>query len=231
IDLTTGIEHPPKRDDYMTKRASTWLADKGTPCPLWSNFLDDVTNADEKLIGFLQRFSGYCLTGLTREQVRTFLFGPGGNDKGVFGGTLVKIMGDYATIAPIEMFLASKYQKHETEIARLKGARLVLTQETQKGRRWDEPKLKALSGGDRLTGRFMRHDFVDFDPTHKILIHGNHKPCLSAVNEAIRRRLLLTLFNVVIPPGKRDPDLSSKLVPETSGDLALDAGWLPRMAT
>jgi len=214
IDLTTGIEHPPKRDDYMTKRASTWLADKGTPCPLWSNFLDDVTNADEKLIGFLQRFSGYCLTGLTREQVLTFLFGAGGNGKGVFGGTLVKIMGDYATIAPIEMFLASKYQKHETEIARLKGARLVLTQETQKGRRWDEPKLKALSGGDRLTGRFMRQDFFDFDPTHKILILGNHKPGLSAVNEAIRRRLLLTLFNVVIPPGKRDPDLSSKLVPE-----------------
>jgi len=219
IDLTTGIERAPERGDYMTKRASTWLADKGTPHPLWTSFLNDVTkadktNADTELIGFLQRLSGYCLTGLTREQVLAFLFGPGGNGKGVFGGTLTKIMGDYAIIAPIEMFLASKYQNHPTEIARLKGARLVLAQETQKGGRWDEPKLKALTGGDRLTGHFMRQDFFDFDPTHKIIILGNHKPGLSAVNEAIRRRLLLTLFNVVIPPAKRDPDLPNKLVPE-----------------
>jgi putative DNA primase/helicase len=214
IDLATGLARAPERGDYMTKRAGTWLADKGTPCPLWINFLNDVTHADKKLIGFLQRLSGYCLTGLIREQILAFLFGPGGNGKGVFGSTLAKILGDYAVIAPIEMFLASKYQDHPTEIARLKGARLVLAQETQKGGRWDEPKLKTLTGGDRLTGRFMRQDFFDFDPTHKIIVLGNHKPGLSAVNEAIRRRLLLTLFNVVIPPAKRDPDLPNKLVPE-----------------
>jgi P4 family phage/plasmid primase-like protien len=212
IDLRNGFEYPPERSHYITKRASTYLAPSGTAHPLWSDFLDTVTNADETLIGFLQRFAGYCLTGLTREHKFAFLYGPGGNGKGVFANTLAKIMGDYAITAPIEMFLAARHQQHPTEIARLKGARLVVAQETQKGRRWDETKLKALTGGDRLSGHFMRQDYFDFDPTHKIIITGNHKPGLSAVNEAIRRRLMLTLFNVVIP--HPDPDFAAKLVPE-----------------
>jgi putative DNA primase/helicase len=214
IDLVTGIERAPDRNDYITKRAGTWLAERGTPHPLWTNFLDLVTEADETLIGFLQRLAGYCLTGLVREHVLAFLYGLGRNGKGVFVGTLAKIMNDYAIIAPIEMFLASKHERHPTEIARLKGARLVIAQETQKGRRWDETKLKVLTGGDRLSGHFMRQDYFDFDPTHKIIVTGNHKPSLSAVNEAIRQRVLLTPFSVVIPVEQQDPDFGAKLIPE-----------------
>jgi len=110
------------------------------------------------------------------------------------------------------MFLAAKFERHPTEIARLKSVRLVIAQETQKGRRWDETKLKTLTSSDPLSGRFMRQDLFDFIPTHNLLIGGNHKPSLSAVNEAIRRRLMLILFKVVI--AKPDPDFAEKLVPE-----------------
>jgi putative DNA primase/helicase len=212
IDLRTGREHPPDRSHYITKRTSTHLAPAGTPHPLWSDFLDVVTEADEKLIGFLQRFAGYCLTGLTREHVLLFIYGPGRNGKGVFANTLAAVMGDYAITAPMEMFLLSKFDRHPTEIARLKGARAVVAQETQKGRRWDETKLKVLTSSDRLSGHFMRQDYFDFDPTHKLMITGNHKPGLASVNEAIRRRLLLTSFKTVI--ADPDPDFAAKLVPE-----------------
>jgi putative DNA primase/helicase len=214
IDLTTGAERAADRADYVTKQAGTWIAEPGTPHPRWSDFLDTVTNADEKLIGFLQRFAGYCLTGLTSEQVFAFLYGPGANGKGVFVGTLARVMGDYAITAPMEMFLATKVDRHPTEIARLKGARLVVAQETQKGRSWDETKLKNLTSSEPLTGHFMRQDFFDFEPTHKLMITGNHKPGLSSINEAIRRRLLLVPFTAQIPFEQRDPDLAAKLVPE-----------------
>jgi P4 family phage/plasmid primase-like protien len=212
VDLRNGFEYPPDRSHYITKRTSTYLAPVGTAHPLWSDFLDVVTEADENLIGFLQRFSGYCLTGLTREHVLAFIYGLGRNGKGVFVNTLAAVMGDYAITAPMEMFLLSKFDRHPTEIARLKGARLVVAQETQKGRRWDETKLKILTSSDPLSGHFMRQDYFDFDPTHKLVITGNHKPGLSSVNEAIRRRLLLTLFKVMIP--NPDPDFAAKLVPE-----------------
>jgi P4 family phage/plasmid primase-like protien len=214
IDLATCEERPPDRADYITKQAGTWVAQTGTPHPLWTGFLDRVTNADEHLIGFLQRLAGYCLTGLTREHMLAFLYGPGANGKGVFVNTTARIMGAYAISAPMEMFLASKLDRHPTEIARLKGARLVVAQETTKGRRWDETKLKNLTSSDPLSGHFMRQDYFDFYPTHKLLITGNHKPSLSSINEAIRRRLLLVPFTVEIPPEERDPDFAAKLVPE-----------------
>jgi putative DNA primase/helicase len=98
--------------------------------------------------------------------------------------------------------------------ARLKGARLVVAQETQKGRRWDEAKVKNLTGGDKLSGHFMRQDYFDFDPTHKLLITGNHKPSLSNIDEAMRRRLLLAPFTVEIPVKDRDPGFANRLLPE-----------------
>ena len=65
-----------------------------------------------------------------------------------------------------------------------------------------------------LTGRFMRGDFFDFKPTHKLLIVGNYKPSLRNVDEAIRRRILLAPFTVQIPEAERDPDLPEKLKAE-----------------
>src|SRR5262245_31975547 len=214
INLRTGQARPPIRLDYITKRLACTVADPGTAALRWSDFLDRVTDADEKMIGFLQRYAGYCLTGDTREHLLVFLFGPGANGKSVFVNTIVRILGDYAVTAPMEMFLASKHDRHPTEIARLKGARLVVAQETQKGRRWDEAKLKHLTSSDKLTGHFMRQDFFDFDPTHKLLITGNHKPSLSSSDEAMRRRLVMMDFNVTIPVEERDPAFADKLVPE-----------------
>ena len=214
IDLATGRGRPAARADYITKRASTWLADPGMPHPLWTAFLDRVTDADENLIGFLQRICGYCLTGFTHEHVFCFLYGTGRNGKGVFMNTVARILGEYAITAPMEMFLASKHDRHPTEIARLKGARLVTAQETQKGRRWDEAKLKALTSSDRLSGHFMRQDYFDFDPTHKLVVSGNHKPSLTSVDVAIWSRLLLAPFTVEIPEAERDPDLARKLEAE-----------------
>jgi putative DNA primase/helicase len=214
IELTTGIDRTPDRLDYCTKVTAVSPAPEGTLCPIWMAFLGTVTGGDAELIGFLKRFLGYCLTGFVTEHSLVFLFGTGGNGKGVFTSTVTEILGDYAIVAPMEMFLASNVERHPTEIAKLRGARLVAAHETQKGRRWDESKIKTLTGGDMLTGRFMRGDFFDFKPTHKFLIAGNHKPSFRTVDEAIRRRFLLVPFTVCIAEEDRDPKLAEKLKAE-----------------
>src|SRR5262249_10869049 len=121
IDLRTGTAFSPLRSNYMTKRTVCDLAPPGTPHPRWSAFLLVGTEADETLIAFLKRLSGYCLTGLTREHKFGFFHGPGGNGKGVYLNALKAVMGDYAIAAPMEMFLLSKFERHPTEIAQLKG--------------------------------------------------------------------------------------------------------------
>jgi putative DNA primase/helicase len=217
MDLRTGHLRPHRREDYMTKITSVA---PGEDCPLWRSFLDRVTGGDVELQAYLQRLAGYALTGSTREHVLPFAFGTGGNGKGVFIGVLAGAMGDYHKTAPIETFAASHGDRHPTELAMLRGARLVTAQETEEGRRWAEAKIKMLTGGDRIAARFMRGDFFEFVPQFTLLIAGNHKPGLRSVDEAIRRRFHLIPFDVTIGPHERDETLPEKLKDEWPGILA-----------
>jgi len=174
---------------------------------------------DAQLALFMQRVAGYCLTGSTQEHALFFCYGTGGNGKGVFVNAISGIMGDYATTAPMETFVASNNDRHPTELAGLMGARLVSAQETEEGRRWAESKIKSLTGGDTISARFMRQDFFEFVPQFKLLIAGNHKPGLRGVDEAIRRRMNLIPFTVTIPKEDRDIELSEKLRAEWGGIL------------
>lgn len=218
IELRTGTIRPNRRDDYCTK-ITACAADPDMPIPIWTTFLDRVTAQDQELQSYLQRVAGYCLTGCTIEHVLFFLYGTGANGKSIFISTLTTIWGDYAVTAPMETFVETQGERHPTDLAMLRGARLVVAQETEKGRRWAESKIKALTGGDRITARFMRQDFFTYVPQFKLMIAGNHKPSLSSVDEAIRRRFHLIPFTVTIPPAERDRDLFEKLRPEWPGIL------------
>ena len=218
IDLRTGENRPARREDYSTKCSA--VAPKEMATPLWDSFIERITRGDPDLEAYLQRVAGYCLTGHTKEHALFFLYGTGANGKSVFVNTLAGIWGDYAITAPADLCMASHGERHPTELARLRGARLVTATETTEGRRWDEAKIKMLTGGDTIAARFMRQDFFEFEPHFKLVISGNHKPTLRSVDEAIRRRIHLIPFTVTIPPKERDPDLPDKLKAEWPGILA-----------
>jgi putative DNA primase/helicase len=219
IDLTTGLSREYRREDYITKQSGTHI-DRDCPTPIWKQFLDVVTDQNVELQNYLQRLAGYCMTGSVREHVVFFLYGTGANGKGVFLNTLNGVWGDYAVTAPMDTFLETHGDRHPTELAFLRGARLVIAQETERGRRWAQAKLQSLTGGDDITARYMRQDFFTFRPQFKLVIAGNHKPSLSSVDEAIRRRFHLVPFTVTIPKDERDPKLLEKLKAEWPGILA-----------
>jgi putative DNA primase/helicase len=216
IDLRSGDLFLHRRTDLITK--TTEVGPRGG-CPTWRGFLKRVTDGDEDLQAYLQRLLGYALTGSTREHVMAFLYGTGANGKSVLLSTVSGILGDYHRTAPIEAFTLTSSDRHPTEIAMLRGARLVTAVETEEGRRWAESRIKALTGGDQITARFMRQDFFEFTPQFKLLIAGNHKPSLRSVDEAIRRRLHLVPFTVTIPPEERDEELPERLKAEWAGIL------------
>ena len=209
VDLRSGRIHPHDRDALCSK--ITAVAPSYTRCPRWQRFLDEITAGDADLQAFLARVAGYVLTGSTREHALFFLYGTGANGKGTFLNTLTGILGDYARIAGMDTFTETSSDRHPTELAMLRGARLVTAQETDEGRRWAESRIKALTGGDPITARFMRQDFFTYAPQFKLLIAGNHKPGLRNIDEAIRRRFHLLPFTVRIPPEQRDPELADNL--------------------
>jgi putative DNA primase/helicase len=216
VDLRTGMLRGAQQGDHISRSTSVTPTDHAT-CPAWMAFLHQATAGDQALIEFLQRWFGYCLTGVTTEHALLFVYGPGGNGKGVLLVTIAGIVGDYATTAAMDTFTVSKGDKHPTDLAMLHGARLVMTTETEEGRAWAEARIKALTGGDPITARFMRRDFFTYMPAFKLTISGNHKPALRNVDDAARRR-----FNVVPflhKPDKPDRELPDRLKAEWPGIL------------
>jgi len=220
VDLRTGQVHEHSAEKYCTKITGTELA--LGQCPRWLRFLDDICKKDAELIAFLRRVSGYCLSGDTREHALFFLHGFGGNGKSTFLNVLKGVMGDYATDAPMETFTASKGDRHPTELAKLNGARLVVATETEEGRRWAESRIKQLTGGDRVSARFMRQDFFEYVPQFKLVIAGNHKPRIQNVDVAMRRRLHLVPFEASFQGDKRVTDMEEQLKDE----WAVILGWM-----
>jgi putative DNA primase/helicase len=219
IDLRTGNVRAHRPDDYLTKQSAVA---PGGACPRWNAFMAEVTAEDEELQAYLQRIGGYCLTGTTHEHQLFFLYGTGNNGKSVFVKTLAGILGDYHRATSIETFTVSQAERHPTEIAGLRGARLVTSTETEDGRRWAEARIKELTGGDKVTARFMRQDFFDFYPHFKLLFSGNHMPRLRAVNKAITRRFNRIPFAVTVPAERVNVYLADELREEWPGILA----WL-----
>ena len=208
-ELRNGELREHHAEDYLTK--STRVGPQPGECLLWHWFLDRITGGDMELQRYLQRVAGYCLAGITIEHVLFFLYGTGANGKTTFTNTLLGIWGDYAQVAQMETFTENKNDRHPTELAALRGARLVVASETEVGKRWAESRIKALTGGEPVRAHFMRCDDFEFIPQFKLMIQGNHKPGLRSVDVAIRRRVQLIPFTVTIPPEERDPKLGEKL--------------------
>jgi putative DNA primase/helicase len=206
IDLRTGEMKPHDPADYITKVTGVAPNFK-MPTPVWDSFLKKITGGSDELEKYLQRKTGYELTGITREHALFFSYGTGANGKSTFMNAVTGCFGDYHVSAPIETLTVSNQDRHPTELARLRGARLVTSMETEEGRRWAESRIKQLTGDDPVPARFMRQDFFEYRPNFKLDISGNHKPSLRSVDEAIRRRFNLLPFAVTIPPEERDPEL------------------------
>jgi len=216
VDLKTGRTRANDRADRMTKITT---ATPGGECPQWTAFLSNVTGGDADLQAYLQRMVGYCLTGVTSAHALFFLYGTGANGKSVFANVVSTILGDYATTASMDTFVETRGDRHPTDLAGLRGARFVTAIETEQGRRLNESKVKAITGGDKISARFMRQDFFEFFPQFKPVIVGNHKPAIRNIDEAMKRRMHMIPFTVTIPPERRDGRLTEKLLAERDGIL------------
>lgn len=217
VDLTTGELRPADPDSLCTKSTGV-PPDFGGACPQWLAFLDEACGRDAALVSYLRRLCGYALTGSTREQQLAFIYGPGGNGKSVFLGVLAGVLGDYARVAGMDTFTASHSDKHTTDVAMLTGARLVCASETEAGKRWNETRLKSLTGGEPVTARFMRQDNFTFVPQFKLIFVGNHQPAIRDVDPAMRRRIQMVPFTIT--PAVIDKELPSKLRAEYPAILA-----------
>jgi putative DNA primase/helicase len=219
VDLKTGQLIKSRRSDMGTKRAGTHY-DPDAAAPKWETFLETVL-PDVGLRAFFQRAAGYTLTGDVSAQCLFFLWGSGSNGKSTALRALMDTLGEYALQAAPDLLIARDGGGGpNNDVAELQGTRLVATIEVEDGKRMAEGLVKQITGGDRIKARFMRQDYFEFEPTHKIFLAANHKPTIKGQDIAIWRRIKVIPFEVQIADADKDPHLPEKLRAEMPGILA-----------
>jgi putative DNA primase/helicase len=218
LDLRTGQLRAHAKEDLLSNLTEISYQ-AGADCELWDSFLWRVVDRNDDLYAYIRRFVGYLLVGDTSDQSLHFLYGMGANGKSVFCEVLMHLMGEYAASVSADLIMLKRHGGIPNDIARLRGVRVALMNETSQGARFDEAKLKDLTGSDTLNARFLHQEFFDFKPTHRIIIRGNHKPAIHGTDEGIWRRLRLIPFSVTIPEDERDLHLLEKLDTELPGIL------------
>jgi P4 family phage/plasmid primase-like protien len=219
LDLRTGELRPHNPADRLTKIAGT-LYDPAATCPTWEAFQWRICNGNQNLIDFKRRAYGYTLTGDISEQCLFMPWGSGANGKSTELETWRNVMGDYGQQAEFSAFLARQSETVRNDLARMAGARFIAAIESGEGRRLAEPVIKALTGGDTITARYLYKEYFEFRPAFKLWLATNHKPKITGTDLAIWRRIRLIPYTVTIPEKERNPHLLAKLREELPGILA-----------
>lgn len=213
VNLRNGELIPHDSSFMMSKIALCDYDTSGKKPERWLQFLDDVTKGDKELQEYIQRCIGYSLSGSTREQCAYFLYGMGNNGKSTFLDTIADMLGDYAANTQPETIMLKRFgnDSANSDVARLKSARYVTCEEPTEGVRLNEGLIKQLTGGSKITCRFLYGDEFEYTPEFKIWVATNHKPVIRGTDVGIWRRIKLIPFEVNIPPEKVDKNLKYKL--------------------
>ena len=219
VDLRSGNLIDPRKEALCTKQVECDY-NKEAKCDMFLKFMSEIFLGNMSHVKMMQRWFGYCLTSSVSAQSFLIMYGSGSNGKSTLVELILKIMGGYARTAPPDMFIQKSGSSIPNDVAYLRGVRMALTSETEANSRLAESKIKSLTGGDRVTARYMRGEFFQFDPTWKIIISTNHKPRVMGSDHGIWRRIIVVPFLFRATPENIIPDLAQKLYAEKEGILA-----------
>lgn len=216
--LNEKVEFIKGKPEFMISKSTRINYDKDEVCPLWEQSILEIFSNDEELVRYFQRCVGYTLTGQTNEQKFFLLYGTGANGKSVIFEILRELLGDYAINTRFDTF-ERKHNKQSNEIARLHNYRLVTANESGDTKKLDSELLKEVTGGDRVTGRFLYKESFDFSPQFKLWLASNSLPTVTDLSLGFWRRLQIMPLLEKFIGEKADLHLVDKLKSELSGIL------------
>lgn len=218
VDLNRAVLQEHDKSKMFSKITAAEFTES-IDAPVWNQFLEQIFDHDQELIHFIQKAVGYSITGSTREQVMFFLHGNGRNGKSVFINTIADVLGTYAETMNVSSIMVKSMGGVNSDIARLEGARMVISSEANEGERLDEGLVKQMTGGDKMVARHLYGSEFEFTPTLKLWMATNHRPLIRGTDDGIWRRIMLIPFKVQIPKEQVDKNLSFKLQAERDGIL------------
>lgn len=217
VSLADGHLRPARPEvDFNTRQ--TAVTPQFGPMPKFLRFLDqilgDIPEEAEERIEYVQKLFGIAAIGELRWQILPIFSGPGANGKSALLEIIASVLGTYAAMMPENFLLESGKVEHSTEIMRLRGARLAIASETRPDGKFNESRVKTLTGEGMLSARAMRQDFVDFKATHTLFMSLNHPPQVRSGGDGFWRRIRKIDFRYIIPLHLQDPGFAATVAEE-----------------
>ena len=154
IDLRTGTLRPGTADDRITMSAVVPF-DPAAPCPLWDRTIADVFGHDHELIMYIQRAIGYSLTGDCREECLFVLGLWPQRQRHAHERDRLAARRLRRRSAVQRARVARRREGIPNDIAKLVGKRFATASESGDTVRLNEARIKALTGRDPITARFL----------------------------------------------------------------------------
>lgn len=224
LDLRTGQVRAARPADLITKSLGVHGVGQANGSARWQSFVSEIFCGDMHLADWMQRWCGYCLTGSTREEIMVFAYGAGRNGKGTFFESIAHVLGEYAATVPSSTFDAAHRggggEGATPQLAKLQGARMVLSSETNADTPINESLIKSMTGGDAITARPMYVNPITFFPQFKINVQGNHKPMINGTDVGVWSRIKLVPFLRIFSDEERDRSLKARFKDEAEHILA-----------
>ncbi|WP_300008068.1 phage/plasmid primase, P4 family [Pseudonocardia sp.] len=220
VDLMTGdiAEHP--RPDLLMTRITRGNYRSGFTHPDWAKALESLPAPERE---WFQARIGQAITGHpTPDGIMPVLQGSGENGKSLLTTDgLVPALGDYGSLASAKLVAANRGGEHSTEMADLRGKRLLIAEEMTEGRALDVTMIKRIQDVGRIRARAVYRDNMEFDASHSLFVTTNYVPVVNETDHGTWRRLALLRFPYTFrKPGEPldrptdragDPGLKSRL--------------------
>ena len=221
----TCQEH--KSSDKLTK-ISNVVFDSNAHSDRWDNFILEIMSGDIEKAKFLQKIFGYGLTGDTRHECMTILYGASTrNGKGTLCESVLKVLGSYGCTARPET-IAQKSNTNSSQpsedIARLAGVRFVNISEPGKGLVLNAAQVKSMTGNDTLNARFLHENSFDFRPLFKLYINTNYLPTVNDMTIFTSGRIIIIPFERHFDESEQDKSLKKEFAKDEVQSAILN--WL-----
>ena len=227
LHIDTGEFTKHRSTDLLTK-ISTVTYDPNAHSPRFSSYIDEIMSGDADRARFLQKILGYGLTGDTRHECMTILYGvTTRNGKGTLCESVLKVLGDYGCASRPETIAMKSYtngSQPSEDVARLAGVRFVNIPEPGKGMVLDAAKVKAMTGNDTLNARFLHENSFDFRPQFKIYVNTNYLPVINDMTLFSSDRIIIIPFDRHFDEQSRDTTLKRQFSEEKVQSAILN--WL-----
>lgn len=213
-DLRAFKLGPHRASDMITKIANVSY-NPDAKSALWSTIIAQIFLDDDAKIDYFQRAVGYTLIGMRPEEC-LFLFSGGVRaGKGTIVSTLLNMLGDYScTIAADSV--STKRNRNASgpsdDIARLSGVRLATINEPDRHLVIDNGLIKAFTGNDKITARYLYKATFEFVPKFLIWVVTNYTPTIDDPTVFQSGRIRLISFKRRFQEFEQDHTLKSKLV-------------------